>query len=91
MVNPDNKAGRVTLITRMSSAHLEEHLPKLILAVQKAGLNVSTHAVVFSCCTVVPLLRIEFVETTVPHPLLPKCILLEFSWTCLLSYFYDRP
>lgn len=40
-VNPDNKAGRVTLITRMSSKYLEEHLPKLILAVQKAGLNVS--------------------------------------------------
>ncbi|CAM9180768.1 unnamed protein product [Ectocarpus sp. 6 AP-2014] len=39
-VNPDNKAGRVTLITRMSSKYLEEHLPKLILAVQKAGLNV---------------------------------------------------
>lgn len=41
MVNPANKAGRVTLITRMSSKYLEEHLPKLILAVQKAGLNVS--------------------------------------------------
>ncbi len=40
-VNPANKAGRVTLITRMSSKYLDEHLPKLILAVQKAGLNVS--------------------------------------------------
>lgn len=40
-INPANKAGRVTLITRMSAKHLEEHLPKLILAVQKAGLNVS--------------------------------------------------
>ncbi|CAM9918382.1 unnamed protein product [Pylaiella littoralis] len=39
-VNPANKAGRVTLITRMSSKYLDEHLPKLILAVQKAGLNV---------------------------------------------------
>lgn len=39
-VNPANKAGRVTLITRMSSKYLEEHLPKLILAVQEAGLNV---------------------------------------------------
>lgn len=57
VVNPANKAGRVTLITRMSSKYLEEHLPKLILAVQKAGLNVSFIAsiVVFSfrwcsCC-----------------------------------------
>lgn len=41
-VNPANKAGKVTLITRMSSKYLDEHLPKLILAVQKAGLNVST-------------------------------------------------
>lgn len=40
-VNPANKAGKVTLITRMSSKYLDEHLPKLILAVQKAGLNVS--------------------------------------------------
>lgn len=41
LVNPANKAGKVTLITRMSSKYLDEHLPKLILAVQKAGLNVS--------------------------------------------------
>lgn len=40
-INPANKAGKVTLITRMSSKVLEVHLPKLILAVQKAGLNVS--------------------------------------------------
>lgn len=44
-VNPANKAGKVTLITRMSSKHLDEHLPKLILAVQKAGLNVSLGSV----------------------------------------------
>lgn len=41
IVNPANEAGRVTLITRMSSKHLEDHLPKLISAVQEAGLNVS--------------------------------------------------
>lgn len=41
MVNPTNKPGRVTLITRMSAQHLREHLPKLIRAVQDAGLNVS--------------------------------------------------
>lgn len=40
-VNPANKEGKVTLITRMSSKNLEEHLPKLILAVEKAELNVS--------------------------------------------------
>ncbi|CAN0197333.1 unnamed protein product [Laminaria digitata] len=39
-INPANKAGKVTLITRMSSKVLDVHLPKLILAVQKAGLNV---------------------------------------------------
>ena len=46
-VNPANKAGKVTLITRMSSKHLDEHLPKLILAVQKAGLNVSFSPMLF--------------------------------------------
>lgn len=43
-INPANKAGKVTLITRMSSKVLDVHLPKLILAVQKAGLNVSPPA-----------------------------------------------
>ncbi|CAN0437567.1 unnamed protein product [Discosporangium mesarthrocarpum] len=40
IINPDNKPGRVTLITRMSSTNVEIHLPKLIAAVQKEGANV---------------------------------------------------
>lgn len=51
-VNPANKAGKVTLITRMSSKYLDEHLPKLILAVQKAGLNVSYSLKKKSCLAV---------------------------------------
>ena len=43
-LNPENEAGRLTLITRMGADRLSEALPELIRAVQKQGLNV-----VWSC------------------------------------------
>lgn len=39
-LNPDNEAGRLTLITRMGADKLPETLPGLIRAVQKQGYNV---------------------------------------------------
>ncbi len=39
-LNPDNEAGRLTLITRMGADRLAESLPGLIQAVQREGRNV---------------------------------------------------
>jgi len=39
-LNPDNEAGRLTLITRMGADKLEQALPGLIRAVEKEGFNV---------------------------------------------------
>jgi 3-deoxy-7-phosphoheptulonate synthase len=39
-LNPDNVPGRITLISRMGAAKLREHLPRLITAIEDAGLNV---------------------------------------------------
>lgn len=43
-LNPDNNPGRITLICRFGADKVEEHLPGLIRAVEKAG-----HVVVWSC------------------------------------------
>ncbi|MFL2668801.1 MAG: class II 3-deoxy-7-phosphoheptulonate synthase [Alphaproteobacteria bacterium] len=43
-LNPENEAGRLTLITRMGSEGVEEHLPGLIRAVEREG-----RTVVWSC------------------------------------------
>ena len=40
ILNPDNEAGRLTLISRFGANKAEEFLPKLIKAVKKEGLNV---------------------------------------------------
>ncbi len=40
VVNPENFAGRVMLITRMQATNLMHHLPKLIRAVQREGRHV---------------------------------------------------
>ncbi len=40
MVNPENIAGRVVLITRMHAKNLVVHLPKLIRVVQREGRHV---------------------------------------------------
>ena len=39
-LNPDNVPGRITLISRMGAKKLREHLPRLITAIEYAGLNV---------------------------------------------------
>ena len=39
-LNPENVPGRITLISRMGAGPLREHLPRLIAAIQEAGLNV---------------------------------------------------
>lgn len=44
LLNPENEAGRLTLITRMGAERLGEHLPSLIRGVTAEGLNV-----VWSC------------------------------------------
>ncbi len=44
ILNPENEAGRLTLIARFGSEAAGEHLPKLIRAVEKEGRNV-----VWSC------------------------------------------
>jgi 3-deoxy-7-phosphoheptulonate synthase len=44
ILNPDNEAGRLTLISRFGANKAEDFLPKLIKAVKKEGLNV-----VWSC------------------------------------------
>lgn len=43
-LNPNNEAGRITLICRFGADKVGDHLPDLIKAVQKAG-----HTVVWSC------------------------------------------
>ena len=44
ILNPDNEAGRLTLIARFGAGSVGDHLPKLIRAVQQEGANV-----VWSC------------------------------------------
>jgi 3-deoxy-7-phosphoheptulonate synthase len=44
VLNPENKAGRLTLITRFGHDKVEAHLPRLIRAVEKEG-----RKVVWSC------------------------------------------
>ena len=44
ILNPGNDAGRLTLIARFGAGKVEEHLPRLIKAVEKEGKNV-----VWSC------------------------------------------
>lgn len=44
ILNPQNEPGRLTLISRMGSAKIGEHLPPLVRAVKKEGKNV-----VWSC------------------------------------------
>jgi 3-deoxy-7-phosphoheptulonate synthase len=44
ILNPENEAGRLTLISRMGAGKVEEHLPPLVRAVKEAGANV-----VWSC------------------------------------------
>jgi 3-deoxy-7-phosphoheptulonate synthase len=39
-LNPDNEAGRITLISRMGADNVEKYLPPLIRAVQREGFNV---------------------------------------------------
>ena len=39
-LNPENVPGRITLISRMGAEKLREHLPRLIQAIEDAGLNV---------------------------------------------------
>src|SRR5690606_15863415 len=43
-LNPDNEAGRITLITRYGHDKIEQHLPALVRAVKREGRNV-----VWSC------------------------------------------
>ena len=43
-VNPDNEAGRLNIIVRMGANKVGDHMPQLIRAVEKEGLNV-----VWSC------------------------------------------
>jgi len=40
LLNPENEAGRLTLIARFGSDKVAEHLPKLVRAVKKEGRNV---------------------------------------------------
>ncbi len=44
ILNPDNEAGRLTLICRFGAEKVAEHLPKLVRAVEREG-----RAVVWSC------------------------------------------
>ena len=44
ILNPENEAGRLTLISRFGADNVEKYLPKLIKAVKKEGLKV-----VWSC------------------------------------------
>jgi 3-deoxy-7-phosphoheptulonate synthase len=39
-LNPENEAGRMTLIARFGAGDIEKHLPPLLRAVKKEGLNV---------------------------------------------------
>ena len=40
ILNPDNEAGRMTLISRFGADNVEKYLPKLIKVIKKEGLNV---------------------------------------------------
>ncbi len=40
-LNPDNEAGRLTLISRFGAGNVTDHLPRLIRAVQEEGANVT--------------------------------------------------
>jgi 3-deoxy-7-phosphoheptulonate synthase len=40
LLNPENEAGRLTLITRFGHDKVEEHLPRLIRTAKREGLNV---------------------------------------------------
>ncbi|CAH0990070.1 Phospho-2-dehydro-3-deoxyheptonate aldolase [Sinobacterium norvegicum] len=40
-LNPDNRSGRITLITRMGANKIADHLPKIIRDIQTEGRNVS--------------------------------------------------
>lgn len=40
ILNPDNRAGRITLISRFGAGKVGDHLPNLIKAVEEEGLNV---------------------------------------------------
>lgn len=44
LLNPDNEAGRLTLIARFGADHVADHLPQLIRAVKREG-----RSVVWSC------------------------------------------
>ena len=44
ILNPNNEAGRITLISRMGHSKVEEFLPPLVEAVKKSG-----HNVIWSC------------------------------------------
>ena len=44
ILNPENEAGRITLISRMGAANIEKSLPQLIKAVKNSG-----HKVIWSC------------------------------------------
>ena len=44
VLNPRNEAGRLSLITRFGTGHVQEHLPQLIRAVEREGM-----AVVWAC------------------------------------------
>ena len=39
-INPSNKKGKITLISRFGANNVSKHLPKLIRAIKKEGLNV---------------------------------------------------
>ena len=39
-LNPENEAGRLTLIARFGAGNVAEHLPRLIKTVQEEGANV---------------------------------------------------
>jgi len=39
-LNPDNKSGRITLISRFGSDKVQEHLPRLVEAVKRSGQSV---------------------------------------------------
>ena len=39
-INPTNEKGKITLISRFGHQNVSKHLPKLIRAIKKEGLNV---------------------------------------------------
>jgi len=40
VLNPDNEPGRLALITRFGAKHVDEHLPRVVRAVRRTGMNV---------------------------------------------------